>query len=153
MAFSVRDQELRQRYRSRLRRIADEFSTLTDEQKLSYISPNGDPSEFEVQAYVYHELKRLGLLVRGEVKSRCGTCRFDLVVFVGNRPVRIIEVKKGRPALGTKTANAQIKKTRARQIRQYGKFGIPVDSIVAMRQARIYVEHVERTGSLPPTEG
>lgn len=98
-------------------------------------------SEFEVQAFLYSELKRLGIDVRGEVnfkgekkyyeqnkKSRQTRCRFDLVIFHNCEAIKIIEVK-----------NAPIKhKTSLENTRQgirYRHFGIPVIFIYGMNDA------------------
>jgi hypothetical protein len=82
------------------------------------------PSEFEVQAFLYCELRRLGFDARGEVSTRDGDCRFDIVVFSGRRAVRIIEVKGEQKAF------------RSLQIRQYENYRVKVVSICGMDEAR-----------------
>lgn len=81
------------------------------------------PSEFEIQAYLYCELRRLGYDARGEVTTKDGDCRFDIVVFHRQKPVRIIEVK------------ACPKRYRSRQLEQYRIYGIKVLCVCGMEQA------------------
>jgi hypothetical protein len=86
------------------------------------------PSEFEVQAFLYTELRCLGYDARGEVTTRDGEFRFDIVIFTGaghsRRPVRIIEVKD------------RTKSYRRKQIEAYGTYGVIVISVCGMDQAR-----------------
>ena len=98
------------------------------------------PSEFEIQAYLYCELRRLGYDVRGEVSTKDGDCRFDLVVFANKKPVRIIEVKSCR------------KRYRSRQLEQYRAYGIKVLSVCGMSEAIELVRRASVNGgrhSLP----
>lgn len=92
------------------------------------------PSEFEIQAYLYCELRRLGYDARGEVSTKDGDCRFDIVVFRAGRPVRIIECKKSR------------KQYRSRQIEQYGLYRIKVISVCGKEQAEQLIEKAASAG-------
>jgi len=109
-------------------------------------------TEFEIQAYIYHELKRLGYDVRGEVGQ--GDSRFDLVVFDADKlPIRVIEVKKYRPFY-SKMPRASIRmESRDRdsnrlQLRKYDRFGIRVDVIAGMPNAEKYIRLVAARGFL-----
>ena len=96
----------------------------------SDVAPPKTDTEFEIQAYLFAELRRVGLRVRGCVPVRGGSEVFDLVVFDADwRPVRIIEVKKGTPLVG-----AAVRK----QVRRYERFGVPVDLVCGMRRAEKY---------------
>ncbi len=97
------------------------------------------PTEFEIQAYLYTELRRLGYDARGEVTTKDGDCRFDIVVFANKRkPARIIEVKSCR------------KKYRSRQLDQYRAYGIKVISICGMEQAQALIERAAAAGKKTP---
>ena len=90
-------------------------------------------SEFEVQAYLYNELQKLGYVVRGEVRwfdpeTRIH-CRFDLVIYDGDAPYWIIEVKPHAP--GKRKMNLED----TRQGRRYRLFGIPVTFIYGISDA------------------
>ena len=109
------------------------------------------PSEFEVQAFLYWELKRMGFNVRGEVHGRHDgkRLRFDLVIFCGKRnPVRIIEVKKHtkRFIKAEGIRNQKMARDLTDQVRRYEKSGVPVDVIGAMREAEAYIEKVRAGG-------
>lgn len=92
----------------------------------------GRPSEFEVQAFLYTELRRLGFDARGEVTTRDGEFRFDIVVFVGSgqsrKPARIIEVKD------------RSKSYRSAQIENYKAYGVTVISVCGMEQAKALIK-------------
>lgn len=107
------------------------------------INPNGavfeikyppEPSEFEIQAYLYCELRRLGYDARGEVTTKDGDCRFDLVIFCAGRPVRIIECKRSR------------KQYRSRQIEQYGLYQVKVVSVCGKEQAKQLIAKAAAAG-------
>lgn len=108
----------------------------------------GVASEFEIQAYLYHELRELGYDVRGEVLSEAG--RLDLVVYDADRmPIRIIEVKKHRcetvkrfRGKGKTTGKAQHRA----QVKRYCELGLPVDVVASLKLAKTYVEHVKERG-------
>lgn len=86
----------------------------------------GEPSEFEIQSFIYEHLRGIGLNVRGEVMTDGMLCRFDLVVFnENNKPVLIIEVKKR--AGGRHKSRAQVKR--------YEDYGVPVILIGSMSNA------------------
>ena len=88
-------------------------------------------TEFEVQAFIYNELRSHGIVVRGEVRTRCGSCKFDLVVYCPLRRARvIIETKNGRSV----TARLGRVKTRA-QVRRYSEYGLPVLVVRGMKEA------------------
>ncbi len=85
-------------------------------------------TEFEIQAFLYSELRSLGLHVRGCVSTVGGSDVFDLVVYNTDlRPILIIEVKKIEAAVCRK------------QIKRYKRFGVPVDVVKGMPQAREYI--------------
>lgn len=97
---------------------------------------DSEPTEFEVQAYLYSTLKQLGINVRGEVSHRCPrtrrSFRFDLVIYQNEEASEIIEVK-----------SAPIKHKRGlektRQATRYRWFGLPVTFIYGMEDADRYL--------------
>lgn len=94
------------------------------------------PSEFEVQAYVWNELQKKGVNVRGEVKtifSGRSTVRFDLAVFDDGNLTHIIEIKKSPIKHKHKWENT-------RQGFRYRQFGVPVFIIYGLEQAKQFVE-------------
>ena len=124
--------------RERQKKLADDMASGAIEDCASLIPVRFDPTEFEIQAIIYAGLLALGYAVRGEVPTRCGTCAFDLVVYRDDKPIRIIETKKKRAAIGKR-----------KQVRRYAKFGVPVDLVCGMSQARGYVSRVEHEGGFP----
>lgn len=104
-------------------------------------------SEFEVQAWLWSELRALGVNVRGEVKYRLANrayCRFDLAEFSADGAlIGVIEVK-ARP-VKHKTAEGW---AGTRQGRRYGALSVPVVLICGMEQARALVESTKNAGSL-----
>jgi hypothetical protein len=100
-------------------------------------NPQGH-SEFEVQAHIYCELRKMGWEVRGELTTYAGKARFDLVVFDGGGrfPIRIIEVKcRPRSAKPGTRSGDQIGD-------YYDHFGIPVDLVCGMKDAVSYLRRV-----------
>lgn len=107
-------------------------------------------SEFEIQATLWMELKRLGYNVRGEVAAKYShttdrrqKCRFDLVVFDQGKCQGIIEVKP------SKTKHKKEGGWLAtRQGTRYAEYGLPVKIIYGMDQAKTFIEHAEKTNQL-----
>lgn len=96
------------------------------------------PSEFEVQAYLYCQLRMLGYDARAEVTNYDGDCRFDIVVFSSDhRPVRIIEVKNC------------LKNYRSIQLERYRQYGIKVVSVCGMQQAIALIERAKLAAKSP----
>ena len=98
-------------------------------------------TEFEVQATLYNELRRLGHNVRGEVPVRYGErgmCRFDLAEFVDGKLVGIIEVKSA--PITHKTAAGW---NGTRQGKRYGEWGVPVRIVYGMKEAVDLIGRVE----------
>lgn len=95
-------------------------------------------SEFEIQAYVYQNLRDMGHDARGEVQSttkkeeKKGKCIFDIVVFENWYPIRIIEIKR------SPKRNEAV--TRKIQIEKYLRFGVGIDLVCGMNEARKYME-------------
>lgn len=77
-------------------------------------------NEFELHCKLYTKLKRIyekkGYRVRAEVTGKYGLKRhrFDIVIFYGEHPLVIIEVKKNRASLS------------AKQLKEYSKYNIPL---------------------------
>ena len=94
-------------------------------------------SEFEIQAYIFQrlsarfrKLESKAFSVRGEVQTRFGFARFDLVVFIHSEPWCIIEVKaepgrRNRVAAGTSD-----------KLHSYSRFGVRVHIVRGMNDAR-----------------
>lgn len=117
--------------------------------------PNGNFSEFEVQAYIYWSLRALGHDARGEVVVRAARCRFDILVFLSGIPVLIIEVKKrkGIPCVGDRSARRKLKMQARAQIKKYSQYGLPLLTIHAMKEARAFIESVKQLGHIPSPDG
>lgn len=99
-------------------------------------------SEFEIQAYLFSELKSLGLDVRGEVRAGRES-RFDLVVFEERAATQIIEVKTRR--LPRNPASPRLREMtlrRAEQMARYRAYDVSVELIEGMRQAELFVQKV-----------
>ena len=99
-------------------------------------------SEFEIQSYLYSELIKLGVDVRGEVRAKNvsgSNNRMDLVIFKKKIPVMIIEVKKSRQS-----------SILAQKI-EYGRFNIPMRFILGMDSAKAYIKKVRNriTNTVP----
>jgi hypothetical protein len=126
--------------RTRKKAIADRFESMTPDEKLACIPhPGCAPTEFEIQSYLFWQMRSLGLCVRGEMRSKCDRCIFDRVISAGERPVRIIEVKKHKP-MGTTRRDRRARGRAVRaQVERYSEFGIPVDLVTSMREAKDYV--------------
>lgn len=96
------------------------------------------PSEFEVQAFLYGELKKMGRNVRGEVKwfdpDLRVQCRFDLVIYGERGAEQIVEVKP----TARKWVKTPLEDTR--QGRRYRLFGVPVTFVYGMEDARKFLE-------------
>lgn len=100
------------------------------------------PTEFEVQATLWVELRRLGYNVRGEVPVQLPQrkrCRFDLAAFEEGRLVGIIECKAAPITHRTSAGWAG-----TRQGRRYGGFSVEVIVIYGMEQAERLIADVER---------
>jgi len=93
-------------------------------------------TEFEVQAYIWNELRSLGINARGEVKSKfCGRAmvRFDVAVFDDKGVLSgIIECKREG-----KTGDNW---TETRQGTRYAQFGVPIRLVSGMSQAQSLVK-------------
>lgn len=110
-------------------------------------------TEFEIQVYLMNELQRLGFHVRGELRTRCHTSRFDLIVYRKKEPIRIIEVKRHRRGYkeckASKTQHridAAPEETLTKQLQKYEQYGIPVDLVGSMEGATAYIQEVEAVG-------
>ena len=97
-----------------------------------------EESEFEVHAWLWCQLKALGLDARGEVFALNGTARFDIVVFDASKhAIRIIEVKAKKHGKGKHREDFRFNK--CGQVKRYSKYGLPVDCVVGMAAAEQYV--------------
>lgn len=93
------------------------------------------PTEFEVQAYVWNELRKRGVNARGEVKARFArrsTVRFDIAIFKEGKLSQIVEIKKSK--MNHKTTWED-----TRQGNRYNQFGVPVTILYGMDQAEEFV--------------
>ena len=106
-------------------------------------------SEFEVQAWLWSELRRAGINARGEVPVHgefglriCKVaCRFDIVVFDARpKPVCVLEVK-ARIVRHKRTVED------TKQGKRYPMFGVPVHFVYGMDGARAALEMIK--ASLP----
>lgn len=97
-------------------------------------------TEFEVQAYLWSNLRQLEFNVRGEVKAVYAgrqRVRFDLAVFEDGNLVGIIEVK-ARPR---KHKNGW---ENTRQGSRYKQYGVPIRLVYGMDQAQECVLDAEK---------
>ena len=101
-------------------------------------------TEFEIQAYLYTQLRLLGYNIRGEVNVRYKSswknrakCRFDLADFSGGVLRGIIEVKS-RP-IKHKTEDGWLG---TRQGSRYNDYFVPVRLILGMDDAINFVNTV-----------
>lgn len=95
-------------------------------------------SEFEVQAYVYHCLLRAGYDARGEVTVADTRSRFDIVVYRDQLPLAIIETKKETCV-----------RICPKQIERYRAYGLPLYTIIGMKDAKKFTEHLPKFDSPP----
>ena len=115
------------------------------------------PSEFEVQAWLWSELRSLGFNVRGEVKYRLDGgkhsprkpyCRFDLAEFRDGEIVGVIEVKsapiKHKSVGGWKDT---------RQGRRYLSLPIPLHVVYGMADAERLVERARERCAIFDEDG
>ena len=131
---------------ARKKQMAASFGSLSQAEKLHYIPYPGEFSEFEVQAHLLQKISEMGLDIRGNIQSRCATCFFDLVVYIDRIPVRIIETKRGKPKVSKKAHAIRVFREREKQLERYRQFGVPVDLVVAMREADIYIRQLAGQG-------
>jgi len=99
------------------------------------LSPTSE-TEFEVQAKLFSALKQHGFEVRGEVSWRLkpiGSCRFDIVIYEGGEPARIVEVKSSP----VKHRSGTLEDTR--QGRRYRLFGVPVTFVYGSADADAFL--------------
>jgi hypothetical protein len=103
-----------------------------------------EPTEFEIQSYLFSSLTTMGYHVRGEMAVFGHKARFDLVIFEHKkcsgtgckyRPLRIIEVKRSRTAKRLTKTNVQLDG-------YHDRFGIPIDSIYGMGEANRYLKEI-----------
>jgi hypothetical protein len=99
------------------------------------------PTEFEVQATLWSELRRLGYNARGEVGTAFADrerCRFDIAVFDRGELVGVIECKSA--PIRHKSASGW---NGTRQGWRYGQFGVPVMVIYGMGMVKQLVADLE----------
>jgi hypothetical protein len=128
------------KYRQKIRAKAGEAykpNPLTDG-KLTYPK---DASEFEIQSFIYTELRKRGLDARGEVRTTSSKSRFDIVVFdAEKKPIRIIEVKVNRLKKNTRNESEQKEiSRRVEQLARYARQGVQIDVVFGMKEAAEYV--------------
>lgn len=99
-----------------------------------------NPTEFEVQAFIFSELKKSSVDVRGEVSYKDYRTRkfyrFDLVIYKDNMPVEIVEVKANLVKHRNGVENT-------RQAKKYRQFGVKVTFVYGMSDAAKFI--TERT--------
>ena len=107
---------------------------------ISYPS-DGYFSEFEIQSFIYNELRSVGIDCRGEIVHTIGRvrsernerCRFDLLIFVDHVLSEIVEVKRSHKK--HKSSLEDI-----RQAKRYRQFGVPSTFVYGMDDAIKFVE-------------
>lgn len=99
------------------------------------LEPKGD-TEFEVQAYLWNELRRIGVNARGEIKAKYGKrtwVRFDIAIFDDGKLKQIIEIKKRQVKHNTTWEDT-------RQGKRYNEFGVHVNIVYGMEQAKEFIK-------------
>ena len=97
-------------------------------------------TEFEVQAYLWNELKKRGINARGEVKTRYAKrayVRFDIAIFEAGQLTRIVEIKRSKIAHKTSWEDT-------RQGKRYNDFGVPVNIIYGMEDADEFLGSIDK---------
>jgi hypothetical protein len=99
------------------------------------------PSEFEIQAFLYTELRELGYDARGEVRATTGRSKLDIVIFTDGKPTSIIEVKK-RKINGNSRKRRDAQQLLAREIQRdkYCGYNLPIQDICGMDAAVAFIE-------------
>jgi hypothetical protein len=95
----------------------------------------GDKTEFEVQAYIWNELRKIGINARGEVKAKHGHrsyVRFDIAIFEDGCLKHIVEVKRSKIKHKTTWEDT-------RQGKRYNEFGVPVTIVYGMKDADEFI--------------
>lgn len=107
-------------------------------------------SEFEVHAYVWSELRKLGINARGEVKvpfkdegNRRAMCRFDIGIFDDGFLVGIIEIKAHQVRHKTEGGWEA-----TRQGSRYMSFGVPVEIVYGQPEAELFIEITKTAGRI-----
>jgi hypothetical protein len=88
-------------------------------------------TEFEVQAYLWNELRKRGINARGEVKTKYDKrayVRFDIAIFKAGQLTHIVEIKRSKISHKTSWNDT-------RQGKRYNEFGVPVNIIYGMEGA------------------
>lgn len=127
---------------ARKKRVAQKQAAICDAGSAEFMLPSvADPmTEFEVQSNLYQTLSSLGFKVRGELRTRCGTARFDLILFSDcGKPTMIIEVKRCSKDYRTKI---NTKQTRREQLTKYKEFGIPVRVVNGAKEAQNLIDEL-----------
>ncbi len=95
-------------------------------------------TEFEVQAYLWNELRKHGINARGEVKTKYAKrqyVRFDIAVFKDGVLQQIIEIKKSK-------VNHKTTWEDTRQGKRYGEYGVPTVILYGMDDVKKYLKGV-----------
>lgn len=107
-------------------------------------------SEFEVHAYVWSELRKLGINARGEVevpfacdKNRRAVCRFDIAIFDNGVLTGIIEIKAN--VISHKKEDGWLG---TRQGSRYMSFGVPVELIYGQDEAERFIAITQDAGRI-----
>ena len=107
------------------------------------VSEPTKPTEFEVQAIIWHGLREIGMNARGEVKTKFSgraQVRFDVAVFEEGNLVGIVEIKKSE-------IQHQTSWEQTRQGHRYQQFQVPVRIVYGIEQAQALLQDA-REGKL-----
>ena len=113
-----------------------------------HVSEPTQPTEFEVQATIWHGLRQLGINARGEVKTKFSgraQVRFDIAVFERGTLAGIIEIKKSE-------IQHQTTWEQTRQGHRYQQYRVPVRIVYGAEQAQTILQDA-RDGKLWHTSG
>lgn len=98
------------------------------------------PTEFEVQAYLWSELRALGVNARGEVKTAFAgraVVRFDIAVFEDGKLTGVLEVKAA-------PVQHRAGWAATRQGARYAQYSVPIRLVYGMEEAEQVVEDAKR---------
>lgn len=105
---------------------AEEAQRLSEFLSQEFLDP--PMTEFEMHAFLYEELRKSGVRIRGELHLPVGIP--DLVIFDDDgRIARLVELKR---SMGTAVCEDQILR--------YEELGVPVDIVCGLKGVRMYLE-------------
>jgi hypothetical protein len=117
--------------------------------KIPYPKEKGHEMEFLIRARLLLALRdELNWDAYPEVRTHGHTCRFDIVVYLDRKPVRIIEVKPADAAGVTTTADEFVsrhwRERTEKKLERYRGYDIPVDLVQGIDGVKKYLESAQK---------